>query len=201
MAFNPNPDYSLSIDPAYSNSQSYTFSTSSIRAAVFNYYHDPEAIRLATTLKDILLHLSYKPGWKFEVEESVGYGLRLVATMSVPDAQTGKPTVIGLAELLPTPPPDWDQDYALSLIKKLIQKMEEHEMKEWLRLDGECVDDPHPEVVKFPKPEAALRKMETMGVDKALDSYNHYNQMITTRLLNTVQVEMNRLIIDPLKGI
>lgn len=154
MAFSPttNSDLSISFDPAYSNSQSYTFSASSIRATVYNHYHEPEMIRLADTLKNILLHLSYKPGWKFEVEESVSYGLRLVATMSVPDAQTGKPTVIGLAELLLIPPSDWGQDYALDLIKKLIQKMEEHEMKEWLKVDGECVDDPHPEILKMPKP-------------------------------------------------
>ena len=92
----------------------------------------------------ILARITYKPGRSFRL---VG---ELSVVMEADLADATRPACnINLSFIKPIPPHDialWNEYDLLQHVKRLCAYAEEHEIKEWLKIDGKCIDDPHPEL-------------------------------------------------------
>lgn len=92
-------------------------------------------------IEALLERVTYRPGWQLTVYEDPWEGphLRIVATM--PNAYRPDETVdVGINSAIP-PMPDADA-FLLWLQARLI-RVESHESREFLHLDGRPVFDPH----------------------------------------------------------
>jgi hypothetical protein len=116
----------------------------------------------------ILARITYKPGHRFRLvgELSVVMEAELVdATWPACNISLCFVKPINLYDL-----PLWKEYDLLQHVKRLCAYAEDHEIKEWLKLDGKCVDEPHPERAHPLPPLAALEAMpgiqerqETLG--------------------------------------
>lgn len=98
----------------------------------------PEAVAL-------LRRWSYKPGWEFVVgEDEPNASLTLRVTAPVIDVQTREPIRIKMESNR-----FWDtfSDEAefFKWIRGTVHQLEHHEMDEWAKVDGVCMETPHPE--------------------------------------------------------
>jgi hypothetical protein len=98
------------------------------------------------TLRALLERVSYKPNVTFELDYA-SYGvstLVLKIAMNAPDAiPPHRPTVVYSRNLLPA---HLSEKYFIYFLEQAIKKHEDHEFKEWFKLDGRNVFDPHPEL-------------------------------------------------------
>lgn len=106
---------------------------------------DDARIELILQVQDILDRLSYKPNTVLELRTSPE-GLRLalrafLPKVDSPDQKTSICSQIVLQGLRRR----WLEHEVLSLVQELVRRHEEHEIQEWLRLDGVPLVDPHPE--------------------------------------------------------
>lgn len=95
--------------------------------------------------------ITYKPGFSMIALRSSSDGyVSIRMSMMVPDALSKTP----LNRLLPISTvkqiPEYSlaaitEEHLLHILKHTILSLERHEMDEFLRLDGACVTDPHPE--------------------------------------------------------
>ncbi len=93
----------------------------------------------------------YKPGVTLEVLPTVGHALppvlRVTAEVQDSRAPEGRFSASGPVKVaFQRPLPDWAADYPNQFprwIMSILREFEDHEMREWLRRDGELVDDPH----------------------------------------------------------
>lgn len=111
-------------------------------------------------LKELLTHVTYKPGWSLRVVEEkdffpVGRGpsydpsnIYIMATWTVKDVDyPDKDIALTWREPIHIWDADnvSDKDLIEHFIFKTIYKAEQHEMHEWFKIDGFCIFDPHPE--------------------------------------------------------
>jgi hypothetical protein len=86
---------------------------------------------------------SYKPGWKIDL--MLPHGLMVAAT--VPDSYHPEKTVPirgGFPfEWINPDPASLNEASVRHLVKRALQRVEEHEFDEWFRYDGKLVHDPH----------------------------------------------------------
>lgn len=151
--------------------------------------------RPAITLLQFLDKMTYKKGWEFKVRgpsESAMYGLsglsNLLILHEVKDA-TGKiessyPVVVQQSFKIPETV-DWPVQGWASFMKECIMALETHEFKEWFKLDGHCIYDPHPE-------------MRPMMIDSAL--LKSATLDVTNEIFKSATF-MNRFAIDQKKGL
>lgn len=110
-------------------------------------------------LKHLISKVTYKPKCRLTLEPMLAYMLQdnsvatggmqmLVAHVWVEDVERSgrfnyitQTSVFHLNEL-----PEWTVELFLYKVHNLFLSAEEHEVKEWLKLDGKYIEDPHPEV-------------------------------------------------------
>lgn len=96
-----------------------------------------------TGLADRISRYSYKPGWALTIGEHEGKPA-VVVLASVPDVLGRKERFVLRGAKTITPTVERMSDEQLDgWIDRLLQAMESHERREWLRRDGKPVDDPH----------------------------------------------------------
>lgn len=111
-----------------------------------------------TELKDLIAKVTYKPKCRLTLEPMYAHMLAdnsiatggmqmLVAHVWVEDVERPgrfnyitQTSVFHLDELS-----TWTVELFMYKVHNLFLSAEEHEVKEWLRLDGKYIEDPHPE--------------------------------------------------------
>lgn len=99
-------------------------------------------------LRELVGRLSYRPGWAMQVEEfAEGFwtGPRVVITAMLAD--TYNPARMAeFRAYASLPPLDYlTEELALLAIGGALKEAEIHESREWFKLDGKIIDDPHAE--------------------------------------------------------
>lgn len=100
-----------------------------------------------TTLEEVLSSIQYKPHYAFSCQIEAG-GLRIVMDMwlahqNPPGVTIRDVTTISFDMLLSAGWERLDREQSIRILYKWIRECEEHEMKEWFRVDGVKVYDPH----------------------------------------------------------
>lgn len=87
--------------------------------------------------------VAYKPGWKFEIYEGEWEGPHVAITAAIPNAyDINSPIVLNIHSPIP---PMRDETALHEWLMWRLGRIEIHEMREFYRVDGVCVDDPHGE--------------------------------------------------------
>jgi hypothetical protein len=98
------------------------------------------------TTAEIQAHLarvSYKPGWSFEAYDGRWEGQHLVIRTEVPDTyEPGALVVLDVHSMLP---PMRDTLALEEWLAWRLGRLEVHEMREFLKVDGAVLFDPHAE--------------------------------------------------------
>lgn len=96
------------------------------------------------TFDEIVAELSrftYKPGWRLVAYQHQYEGIWLSIIAEVPDAAwPSRSTVLNIRSAVPPIP---DREYLHAWLLWRLLRVESHECREFLRLDGEPLDDPH----------------------------------------------------------
>lgn len=102
-------------------------------------------------IENALSALSYKPGWSFTITLGDGpHGdgeFRLRIAYEAPDSNGHVPGLITIVNETPLPPLD-DLGEFVNFLKTCIHSAEFHESTEWLKLRGERLREPHPDLVR-----------------------------------------------------
>lgn len=94
-------------------------------------------------IKDWLQRVTYKPGWKFKAYDGDWEGQHIVITTVVPDSYNpGQNVVLDVHSMLPPIP---SVDYLNRWLTWRLGRIEIHEMREFFKVDGQIVFDPHAE--------------------------------------------------------
>lgn len=85
--------------------------------------------------------VTYRDGWAFGVYEHDWDGLHLLITAPVPNAYQPSETItLGIRSPLPPMP---DATYLHRWLAWRLGRIESHEMREYLKVDGVALFDPH----------------------------------------------------------
>lgn len=102
------------------------------------------------TLQQALARLTYKPGWKLGVA-----GRRLIIVFETLDSTSRRPRPV-VGEMIRHIPQTIVRQVRrgqtagfFDYVAHAIREREEHEVREWLKVDGRCMVEPHPELVKW----------------------------------------------------
>jgi hypothetical protein len=118
-------------------------------------------MRVERRLSALLARIRYKKGWDFSVSAMYGSDgqesprtLILHATHSEPDVNNPAKTVaLVMNQCLDTEEMNSLSDRQfVEWIFKVVSEAELHEVKEWFKFNGECVENPHPQDF-YPIPE------------------------------------------------
>lgn len=91
----------------------------------------------------ILERVAYKPGWKIQAYDGRFEGQHIAITTVVIDAyDTSKTVTLDVHSMLP---PMADEQALMSWLAWRLGRIEVHEMREFLHLDGSPWSDPHAE--------------------------------------------------------
>lgn len=94
-------------------------------------------------LQAALDRVTYRPGWTFTAYEHPFEGPHLLIVAPVPNAYRPEETVdLGIRSPLP---PMWTEHGLIVWLAWRLGRVESHEMREWLRVDGRAPFDPHAE--------------------------------------------------------
>lgn len=88
-------------------------------------------------LKKLLQKFTYRPGWTFEVEA----GTLIVRAIVIDTDDPTRTTPLSFAQIIPQYVPD-DFDWTRWLLRKIME-IEDHEAREFFKIDGVKVFDPH----------------------------------------------------------
>lgn len=127
-------------------------------------------------LQVLLERVTYKPGWTFACEQLNYSTVSVCFVHSETDVLTGK--VKPFASYMTVYEPELarmdDRKMMEAIVCRLVKNAEMHEMDEWLKLDGEHVVDPHPEVPKWPKKLTLDDQMQAVqSLSKTLGDYRY----------------------------
>lgn len=86
---------------------------------------------MATALPEV----TYRPGWSFRWD-TINSVPALFATVNNTDSETGEPRTATYTRCIADP-------VSPEKILAFLLGIEDHETREWLRLDGHLVSDPH----------------------------------------------------------
>ena len=114
------------------------------RAGAAKHVRSLRAARRALTTAEIqaeLERVTYKPGWSFTCYDGRWEGQHLVITVDVLDA--GRPGQSVTLDVHSSLPPIPDVAYLHTWLAWRLGRIENHEMREFLRVDGHAVFDPH----------------------------------------------------------
>jgi hypothetical protein len=92
-------------------------------------------------IRDELLRVTYRSGWSFEVYDGAFEGQHIVIRAKVIDAyHPGQTVDLDVHSMLPPMP---DAAYLHRWLAWRLGRLELHEMREHLHLDGKPIFDPH----------------------------------------------------------
>jgi hypothetical protein len=92
-------------------------------------------------IKAELERVTYKPGWVFTCYDGRWEGQHLAITAELPDAtRPGESVTLDIHSSLPPIP---DAAYLHAWLAWRLGRIENHEMREFFRVDGRAVFDPH----------------------------------------------------------
>lgn len=104
-------------------------------------HHDPEIEAAQEAIREVLKRFTYRPHWRFEVNEGF-----LTVTMLVVDAdEPDQNIVLTFTQTIPRYAFMHDFDWTRWLFEQ-VRNIEHHEMQEFFRIDGRPVYEPHPEL-------------------------------------------------------
>lgn len=128
--------------------------------------HSPlnEYAKRQIILEDFLLHVTYKPGWKFSIEN---YEQLVISHMESCAVVKGKKARIQCQSAIPTEAIEDAFQYGnfktfVKFIQATIVKLELHEVDEFFKVNGRHVNDPHPELDILTK--SAYKTMKESGL-------------------------------------
>jgi hypothetical protein len=100
-------------------------------------------------LKKIMAKFTYKPGSRFQVRRGPERGLYFIE-VSIYCQDVNAPHklnfVTNQTPVFEVDLMDWTDALVIARVQNAVQSIEQHEIQEWLRLDGMFVSDPHPEI-------------------------------------------------------
>lgn len=92
-------------------------------------------------IEDLLVDITYKPGWSFKTAEVPFEGLALLSWGPTIDSKPPhEPTL--LASFSNLPPFNAKEDF-FSWLQWRLNNVESHEAREWLKYKGEVIYNPH----------------------------------------------------------
>lgn len=92
-------------------------------------------------LQDTLDRITYKPGWEFAIYDGRHEGQHVVIVTVVPDAYNPDKTVtLDVHSMLP---PMFTEHQFFEWVAWRLRRIEIHEAREFLCVDGRVYDDPH----------------------------------------------------------
>lgn len=92
-------------------------------------------------LRAALTHVTYRPGWRFDLYEHQWEGVWLAVTADLDDAyRPGEMVTVCVRSAVPPIP---TAAYFLEWLAWRLWRIESHECREWLRIDGAPIHDPH----------------------------------------------------------
>jgi hypothetical protein len=107
-------------------------------------------------VRDVVGRLTYKPGWRFEVDPGMRFGSVYNGEMVVAELRVSQRSKDAT---LRTPGDSWtmmveplrefqcqDERTLLEAVYRLVKRLELHELDEWFKVDGLTLHNPHPEV-------------------------------------------------------
>lgn len=97
-----------------------------------------------SSVAELVARVTYKPGWVFEVNVDEWDGLTLRAVATVPDSHNPPDGITVLGIDTPIPPLD-DARQFLEWLGWRLRRIEAHEVREWLAVDGRRIFEPHPD--------------------------------------------------------
>jgi hypothetical protein len=117
-------------------------------------------MELVSRIQTLLSRVTYKPGWKFECWPTYASNGRLsdreisiITSFTAVNAENPSSTEIFHSQnLFPAEILEnmTDADLVLHVIRECIFRVEMHEVDEWLKFNGKCVREPHPELMRAP---------------------------------------------------
>lgn len=118
-------------------------------------------------------HITYKPEWKIEIPHPLRdrrewHGIPVLLKFKTTDIDTGEEIQLAMQELFHySHLVDVPDKYFIEWIANFIRKFEEHEFREWFKVDGFCVYDPHPEFKESTLWSAGHGERENDGNEKS----------------------------------
>jgi hypothetical protein len=92
-------------------------------------------------VRDVVTRLVYRPGWDLSVYIDPHEGLHVAIVAEVEDAYPpGQMVFLDIHSALP---PFADQEAAKQWMLWRLERVGSHEVREWLRSNGDLVSDPH----------------------------------------------------------
>lgn len=92
-------------------------------------------------LRSALKRVTYRPGWRFILYQSEHEGIWMSVKAEVPDAANpSKTTVVNVRTAVPPIP---HEAYFWTWLAYRLKRIESHESREYLKVDGKPLDDPH----------------------------------------------------------
>jgi len=102
-----------------------------------------------------LSKITYKPNWKFELEEDRNTPTRFMQnflylriTTHQPNADRSLQSVLLTSSHALSPEAFMDKSHFLMIVEHAIRDAEMHEVDEWLKFDGKHIRHPHPIDIK-----------------------------------------------------
>lgn len=103
-------------------------------------------------IQAMLDRITYKPGWKLEIvhdplrrPRKQWESIPIRCMFPVKDVDTGCDIILCfMGSIYPESTEEHSDKYLLHAIESLIRNAEDHEFKEWFKVDGFCLYDPHP---------------------------------------------------------
>lgn len=87
--------------------------------------------------------VTYKPGWSFRVYDGRWEGQHIAITVCLPNSyRADEPLVLDVHSPMP---PLRDTSHLHEWLMWRLGRIEIHELREFYRVDGVCVNDPHAE--------------------------------------------------------
>ena len=106
-------------------------------------------------IKPLLDKITYKPGWTLSLISTYADQYRrksdyepatIYCTFITKDVDTGREIKLNLQHSIgPFMREDNGDRQLIDIIARVVRQFEDHEFKEWFKVDGFCVFDPHPE--------------------------------------------------------
>jgi hypothetical protein len=94
----------------------------------------------------LLSRITYMDGYHLFAKRDPFEGIYVRIVVHTDDASTGEPTVLGINTYL-SPNDLQGVDTMLTWLQWRLQRIASHEVREFLRIDGELFSDPHKEEV------------------------------------------------------
>ena len=92
-------------------------------------------------MQAVVARIAYRPGWSIAVEEHEHEGAHIRIVCTVEDSYHPGSTIdLGITSAIP---PMRSEEQLVDWMLWRLKRIEEHEVREWLRFDGEVWSDPH----------------------------------------------------------